>query len=150
MMRVVVFDVDGTVVLHAGRPNYDDSRCLLQAERNEAVCRLIRDLVAAGADVRFLTGRKPGLHRMTSDQVAWATGIRRPVVYTRSTDFWQGWAGYIQEKAQCLARITRETGHRGTYVDDQDAGRQIAAHAGWVFLHATSAATGVPLLGVTL
>lgn len=147
-MRIVVFDVDGTVVLHGGRPNYDDSRSLLQAERNEPVCRLVQDLLAAGVDVRFLTGRKPSLYRLTRDQVSRATGIRNPVVYTRSTEAWLGWSGYVQEKARRLARITHETGHRGTYVDDLDAGRQIAERADWVFLHAESAAAGGPLLGV--
>lgn len=63
------FDIDGTILHHDGKPDYDDPESLAQAKADPFVCQRIARLMEAGLDIHFVTGRSHAVRPATLAQL---------------------------------------------------------------------------------
>jgi predicted kinase len=116
--RAVLVDIDGTVALKGARSPFDETR-VHEDRPNEPVVQVVRALIAAGLEIRYVSGRTEQCRDST---VAW---LREHVISsTLPSDLFMRAAGDMR-KDSIVKRELFDRHIRGTYdvacvLDDRD------------------------------
>lgn len=144
--QVIAVDIDDTVLRHHPRkPVYEDPESVLENCRPIlAACSRVLELIEAGYEVHFITGRHGVVKRATLAQLkTWiSTSILEEHVHCNGV-----WAGYDALAVHKTERL-RALG-AVLMVGDHAADEAAAMDAGIPFLHAVNFAAGDPLPGLT-
>lgn len=139
---VLAFDIDDTLLRHhPKRPQYDSPESVLENCRPiwEA-CNRVRDLITAGHEVHFITGRSARVKAATLSQLrSWVHFSIMPS-HVHVNGPWAGYDALAVHKAERLRALGAVL-----MVGDHAADESAAMDAGVPFLHAHAFAAGAPL-----
>lgn len=128
---MIVFDVDGTVLIHPGRPDYASRESLSLARPAPGVVAALRELQGRGEAFCFVTGRAPSMVDFTVQEIESKTGLKDATVHCRTSSTWRGWETYTTDKARRLKRLRAKL-----YIGDLSHDAEAARLAGCAYMHA--------------
>lgn len=130
MTRIAAIDIDGTLVHHDATPNYLDPISLLRARPDLLAVKRVRDLITAGTEIHYVTGRTHAVRDATHNHLELLLGGALSLECLHTAPRWGGYAELRRYKAETLRRIGASY-----YVGDHDADRLAAGDAGIPFVH---------------
>lgn len=131
MTTTIAFDLDGTLFDHLSKPNYEHAGELRLSTRPiKDRCLVVKNLIEAGYEVHFITGRGILHAGHTLDSIRVHIHRRVTVNQLHMQAEFTGYPAMAQFKAQCLNEIGASR-----YIGDHAADREAAELAGVRYDH---------------
>lgn len=130
-IAIGAFDIDGTLFHHDSKPDYLDPKSLHQAKPDEIICNRVRNLIEAGLEIHFITGRSQLVHKATLDQLRWWISQKIQATNLHTKKEWTNYEDLAAWKAEILQNVEAEW-----FVGDHEADEKAAEKANIPFCYA--------------